>query len=50
MKTIHFIMRIEIITNKKTTKLFLDHVFQYHGILEYIIFDCGLQFTFKLWK
>jgi hypothetical protein len=50
MKTVHFILCIEIITSKRTTKLFLDHVFQYHGLFKDIIFDYGLQFTSKVWK
>jgi hypothetical protein len=33
-----------------TAKLFLDHVFQYHSLLKYIIFDHGLQFASKFWK
>jgi uncharacterized protein YqhQ len=40
MKMIHFILCIEIITNERTIKLFFDHVFQYHGLHEDIIFDC----------
>ncbi len=48
MKTTHFIPYNKSITNRKTTKLFLDHV--YHGFFEDIIFYHGPQFTFKFWK
>jgi hypothetical protein len=39
MKTTHFIPYNKSITNRKTTKLFLDHV--YHGFFEDIIFYHG---------
>jgi hypothetical protein len=39
-----------IITNERITKLFLDYDFQYHGSLEDIIYDYGLQFASKFWK
>jgi hypothetical protein len=41
IKMVHFIMCTKTITNKKTTKLFFDHVFLYHGLFENIIFDHG---------
>jgi hypothetical protein len=41
MKMVHFILCIEIITREIITKLLLDHVFRYYGLLEYIIFDYG---------
>jgi hypothetical protein len=37
-KMAHFIPYNKLITDKKTTKLFLDHVFCYHGFIEDIIF------------
>ncbi len=39
-----------IITSERITKLFLDYDFQYHGSLEDIIYDYGLQFASKFWK
>jgi hypothetical protein len=36
-KMVHFIPYNKIIISKKTIKLFLDHVFRYHGLLEDII-------------
>jgi hypothetical protein len=50
MKMVHFIMRTKIITSERATKLFLDHIFLYHGLPKDIIFDRGLQFASKLWK
>jgi len=40
-KMAHFIPSTKIITNEGRTKLFLDHVFQYHGLPKYIIFNHG---------
>ncbi len=45
MKIIHFIPCTKTIINKRTTMSFLDNVFQYHGLPNDIIFDCGLQFA-----
>jgi hypothetical protein len=44
---VNFIPCTKTIIGGKTTKLFLDHVFQYHGLLENIIFNHGLQFVSK---
>jgi hypothetical protein len=41
MKMVHFISCTKTITGEGTTKLFLDHVFWYHGLSKDIIFDCG---------
>jgi len=41
MKMVHFIPCNKSITGEKTTKLFLDHVFHYHGLLENIVSNCG---------
>jgi len=49
-KMVHFIPCTKTITNKRTTKLFLDYVFRYHGLLKDIIFDCEPQFASKFWK
>ncbi len=49
-KMVHFIPCTKTITDEITTKLFFDHVFQYHGLLEDIIFDHGPQFVSKFWK
>jgi hypothetical protein len=42
MKMACFIPYNKSITNKKIIKLFLDHVFCYHGLFEDIVYDCGL--------
>jgi hypothetical protein len=44
---VHFIPYTKTIIGKRTTKLFLDHVFQYHGLLENIISNHKLQFVSK---
>ncbi len=49
-KMVHFIPCNKTITSKKTSKLFLDHVFWYHGILENIIYNNGPQFVSKFWR
>jgi len=41
-KMVHFILFTKTITSEGTTKLFLDHIFWYHGFLENIIFYDGL--------
>ncbi len=47
MKMAHFIPYNKLITNKKITKLFLDHVFYYHALHEDIVSDCGPQIASK---
>jgi hypothetical protein len=42
-----FISCTKIITSKGTTKLFLDHVFRYHGFSKHIIYNHGLEFVSK---
>ncbi len=42
MKMVCFIPYNKSITSKKIIKLFLDHVFCYHGLFEDIVYDCGL--------
>jgi hypothetical protein len=49
-KMVHFIPCNKSIIVKKTTKLFLDHVFCYHGLLENNIFYRGPQFAYKFWN
>jgi hypothetical protein len=49
-KMAHFIPCNKLIIGEKLTKLFLDHVFWYHGLPKYIIFDHGFQFASKFWK
>jgi hypothetical protein len=41
-KMVHFILFTKTITSEGTAKLFLDHVFSYHGLLENIFFYDGL--------
>ncbi len=50
MKVVHFIPYNKTITSEKTTKLFLDHVFWYHGIFKNIIYNHGPQSTSKFWR
>jgi len=47
MKMDHFIPCTKTITSKGTTKLFLDHVFQYHGLFEdkFMIVDFNLHLS-----
>jgi hypothetical protein len=47
MKMAHFIPCNKSITSKKTAKLFIDHVFHYHGFPKDIVFDRGPQFASK---
>jgi hypothetical protein len=47
MNMIHFIPCTKTIIGEITTKLFIDHVFWYHGFLEDIIFYYGPQFASK---
>jgi len=49
-KMADFIPCNKSIIGEKTIKLFLDHVFRYHGLLENIVFYCGRQFASKFWK
>jgi hypothetical protein len=48
-KMVHFIPCIKTIIGKGIAKLFLDHVFQYHGLLD-IISNHGPQFASKFSK
>jgi hypothetical protein len=41
MKMVNFILCTKTITSEKTSKLFFDHDFQYHGLPQNIIFDHG---------
>jgi hypothetical protein len=50
MKMVHFIPCNKSIIGKKITKLFLDHVFCYHGLLGDIGFYCEPQFASKFWN
>jgi hypothetical protein len=49
-KMVHFIPCNKTIISKKIAKLFLNHVFQYHGLLEDIVFNRGPQFASKFWR
>jgi hypothetical protein len=46
-KMVHFILCTKIIIGEGTTKLFLDYVFQYHGLPKDIIYDREPQFASK---
>ncbi len=45
-KMVHFIPYNKSIIDEKTIKLFLDHVFRYHGFFS----NCGPQFASKFLK
>jgi hypothetical protein len=47
MKMTHFIPCNKSIIGEKTAKLFIDHVFRYHGLPEDIVFGHGPQFASK---
>jgi len=47
MKMVHFISCTKTINGERTSKLFVNHVFWYHGFLENIIFDHQLKFAYK---
>jgi hypothetical protein len=49
-KMVHFISCIKTIIGEGTTKLFLDHVFWYHGLPKNIISNRGPQFASKFWN
>jgi len=49
-KMAHFIPCKKTITGEETTKLFMDNVYRYHGLLEDIISDWGPQFISKFWQ
>jgi hypothetical protein len=46
-KMVHLIPCTKVITSGGTTKLFLNHVFRYHGLPKDIIYDHGPQFASK---
>jgi hypothetical protein len=46
----HFIPYNKTITKERTAKLFIDHIYRYHGQPEDIVFDWGPQFISKFWK
>jgi len=46
-KMVHFIPFNKPKIGEKRTNLFFDHVFHYHGLLEKIVYDHGLQFIPK---
>jgi len=49
-KMAHLIPCKKTITGGETTKLFMDNVYRYYGLLEDIIFDRGPQFISKFWQ
>ncbi len=46
-KMVHFIPCNKLIIGERTTKLFFDHVFQYHDFSKDIILNYGPQFASK---
>jgi hypothetical protein len=50
IKMAHFIPCNKTITCEETTRLFMDNIYKYHGLLDDIISDCGSQFTSKFWQ
>jgi hypothetical protein len=49
-KMAYLILCTKTIIREGIAKLFLDHVFWYHSVLEDIVSDHGLQFAPKFWK
>jgi hypothetical protein len=49
-KMAYFILCTKIIIGEEIAKLFLEHVFWYHSVLEDIVAYHGLQFASKFWK
>ena len=46
----HFVLCKKTITSEDTAKLFIDNIYQYHGLLDDIVSDRGLQFVSKFWQ
>ena len=50
MKMVHLAPCTKEMTAMEYAKLFVDHIFQLHGVLEVIISDWDPHFTGKFWK
>ena len=48
-KMVHFVPRRHEIMPKQYARLFIDHVFKLHGLLEVVVSDCNPRFLSKLW-
>jgi hypothetical protein len=40
-KMAHFMRCIKLVTTEEITRLFIDNIYKYHGLLDDIIFDRG---------
>ena len=49
-KYVHLIPTVKTVTAEETAKLFLSHVYQYHGMPKVIISDRDPKFTSGFWK
>ena len=46
----HFVPCKKTITGEDTAKLFIDNIYQYHGLPDDIVSDRGPQFVSKFWQ
>ena len=49
-KMAHFVSCKKTLSNKDTTKLFLDNVYRYQGLSDDIVSNQGTQFVSKFWR
>ena len=49
-KMAYFMPCNKTVTGEETTRLFMDNIYKYHGLLDDIISDHGSQFTSKFWQ
>lgn len=50
LKQIHFIACPSLPSSQRLAKLFLQHIYQLHGVPKRIISDHGVQFTAVFWR
>ena len=50
LKMVHFIPCNKIVTGEETTRLFIDTINKYHGLVDNIISNHGSQFISKFWQ
>ena len=49
-KMVHFVLCKKTIIGEDTAKLFIDNIYQYHGLPHDIVSDRGPQFVSKFWQ
>ena len=49
-KMAHFIPTTDTVTSKQLADLFLQYIFRYHGLPDYIVSDRDPRFTARFWK